>query len=138
MCSATLGSKTSASLVVTVDGVSSTPFPVTLSPAWPAIFAHGVFNQDNAENTGATAAKSGTILQIFATGIPASATVRVQVGDRKDLIPLYAGEAPTAPGVQQVNVAIPDGVGAGAAALIICANTGGQQYCSTGNTVAVQ
>jgi uncharacterized protein (TIGR03437 family) len=132
-----LGAKTSATMVVKVDDASSAPMTVALAAAWPAIFAHGVFNQDNAENTPAAAAKSGTILQIFATGIPASATVAVQIGDRKDLVPLYAGEAPTAPGVQQVNVAIPDGAGSGAAALIICATTGGQQYCSTGNTIAV-
>jgi uncharacterized protein (TIGR03437 family) len=125
-------------MVVKVDDATSAPFTVALAPAWPAIFAHGVLNQDNVENAPAAAAKSGTILQIFATGIPPSATVSVHLGDRKDLIPLYAGEAPTAPGVQQVNVAIPDGTRSGAAALIICANAGGQQYCSTGNTVAVQ
>ena len=133
-----LGSKTSATMVVQVDDFSSAPTTVALAPAWPAIFAGGVLNQDNAQNTPAAAAKSGTILQIFATGIPASATVAVQMGDRKNLIPLYAGEAPTVPGVQQINVAVPDGMGPGAATLIVCATTGGQQYCSTGNTVAVQ
>jgi len=106
---ASLGSKNSASLVVTVDGVSSTPLTVPLAAAWPAVFAHGVLNQDNQENTPSTAAKSGDVLQIFATGIPKLATVSVQIGDRKDLVPVYAGEAPTAPGVQQVNVAVPAG-----------------------------
>ena len=28
-------------------------------PAWPAVFAHGIFNQDNRENTPSAAAKSG-------------------------------------------------------------------------------
>ena len=95
---AALGSKNSASLVVTVDGVSSTPMIIPLSPAWPAVFPHGVFNQDNRENTPSAAAKSGDILQIFATGIPKLATVSVQIGDRKNLVPLYADEAPTVPG----------------------------------------
>ena len=90
-----LGSKTSANLVVTVDAVSSVPFPVTLSPAWPAIFAHGVLNEDNRENTGGSAARPGSILQIFATGIPKEAVVSVQFAGRKDLAPLYAGEAPS-------------------------------------------
>src|ERR1039457_5466696 len=94
-----LGSKDSTTLVVTVDGVSSTPQAIPLTVAWPAVFPHGVLNQDNRENTPSAAAKSGDILQIFATGIPKLATVSVQVGDRKDLVPVYAGEAPTCPGV---------------------------------------
>src|SRR5207342_3523689 len=117
---AALGTKNSASLVVTVDGVSSTPMIIPLSPAWPAVFPHGVFNQDNRENTPAAAAKSGDILQIFATGIPKLATVSVQIGDRKNLVPLYADEAPTAPGVQQVNVAVPAGL-TGALPVAVCA-----------------
>ena len=132
-----LGSKTSASLVVTVDGVSSTPLAIPLAPAWPAVFPHGVLNQDNQENTPSTAAKSGDILQIFATGIPKLATVSVQIGDRKDLVPLYAGEAPTAPGVQQVNVAVPAGV-TSPLTVQVCATTGGQQYCSPAYPIAVQ
>jgi uncharacterized protein (TIGR03437 family) len=110
---------------------------IPLSPAWPAVFTHGVFNQDNRENTPSAAAKSGDILQIFATGIPKLATVSVQIGDRKDLVPLYADEAPTAPGVQQINVAVPSGV-TGAVPLLVCASTGGQQYCSPAFSIAVQ
>ena len=134
---AALGAKNSASLVVTVDGVSSTPMIIPLSPAWPAVFPHGVFNQDNRENTPAAAAKSGDILQIFATGIPKLATVSVQIGDRKNLVPLYADEAPTAPGVQQINVAVPAGV-TGALPVAVCATTVGQQYCSPAYSITVQ
>ncbi len=134
---ASLGSKSSASLVVTVDSVSSTPLTVPLAVAWPAVFAHGVLNQDNLENTTSTAAKSGDILQIYATGIPKLATVSVQIGDQKDLVPVYAGDAPTVPGVQQVNVAVPAGV-TGSLTLEVCATTGGQQYCSPGYTITVQ
>src|ERR1022692_2920284 len=42
-----LGSRNSTSLVVTVDGVSSTPLIAPLAAAWPAVFPHGVLNQDN-------------------------------------------------------------------------------------------
>ena len=129
---ASLGSKTSATLVVTVDGSSSAPQTVALAPVWPAIFAHGVLNQDNTENTAATPAKAGSVLQIFATGIPASATVSVQIADRKNLIPPYAGAAPGLTGVQQVNVTIPADLGAGATQLIVCATAGSQQACSAG------
>ena len=127
---AALSGKTSAKLVVTVDGVDSAAMAVTLSPAWPAVFPHGVLNQDYSENTTAAGAKAGDILQIFATGIPKGAVVTGQIGDRKDLAPLYAGEAPNVPGVQQVNVAVPEGVPSGAT-LVLCANmSGGQAYCS--------
>jgi uncharacterized protein (TIGR03437 family) len=132
-----LGPRSSTSLVVTVDGVSSTPQTIPMAVAWPAVFPHGVLNQDNRENTPSTAAKSGDILQIYATGIPKLATVSVQIGDHKDLVPLYAGDAPTCPGVQQVNVAVPAGV-TGTVAVQVCATTGGQQYCSPGYSITVQ
>jgi uncharacterized protein (TIGR03437 family) len=132
-----LGSTGSTSLVVTVDGVSSTPQAVPLAVAWPAVFAHGILNQDNLENTPTAAAKPGDILQIFATGIPKLATVSVQIGDHKNLVPLYAGDAPTCPGVQQVNVAVPAGV-TGTLAVEVCATAGGQQYCSPGYSITVQ
>jgi uncharacterized protein (TIGR03437 family) len=132
-----LGSKTSTSLVVTVDDVSSAPQAVPLAVAWPAVFPHGVLNQDNGENTPSAAAKSGDILQIFATGIPQLATVSVQIGDRKDLVPAYAGEAPTAPGVQQINVAVPNGV-TGTPGVLVCASIGGQQYCSPAYPITVR
>ncbi len=135
---ASLGSKTSATLVVTVDGSSSAPQVVALAPVWPAIFAHAVLNQDYSENTARTAAKAGSILQIFATGIPASATVSAQIADRRNLIPLYAGAAPGVPGVQQVNVAIPGDLSATTTQLTICATAGSQPVCSVAYPVVIQ
>jgi uncharacterized protein (TIGR03437 family) len=135
---ANLGTKTSATLVVTVDGSSSAPQTVALAPAWPAIFAHGVLNQDNTQNAAATPAVAGSILQIFATGIPASATVSVQIADRKNLVPLYAGVAPGLTGVQQVNAAIPADLAAGATQLIVCASAGSGPACSPAYTVVIQ
>ena len=130
-------SKSSSSLVVTVDGTSSTPVPVPLSAASPAVFAGGILNQDNSVNSAAKAAKSGDILQIFATGIPTGATVTVQIGSQAGLVPLYAAPAPDVPGVQQVNVAVPDGL-AGTVPLTICAATGGHSYCSPASTLILQ
>src|ERR1019366_8719057 len=43
---ASLGSKTSATLLVTVDGSSSAPQVVALASVWPAIFAGGVLTPD--------------------------------------------------------------------------------------------
>jgi len=135
---ASLGSKTSTTLVVTVDGSSSAPQVVALAPVWPAIFANGVLNQDNTENAAATPATAGSVLQIFATGIPASATVSVQIAGQKNLIPQYAGAAPGLTGVQQVNAAIPAGLAAGATQLIVCATAGSQQACSPPYPVVIQ
>jgi uncharacterized protein (TIGR03437 family) len=134
---AALGSKASAAIVVTVDGASSAPMAVALSPAWPAIFAHGVLNQDNSENTPQSGAAPGSMLQIWGTGIPQGTTVSVQIGDRGNLIPVYAGAAPSVPGVQQVDVAVPDGLPAGPAQLTICATAQSRQFCSAGYTFAV-
>jgi len=133
---ASLGSKTSATLVIAADGTPGAPFAVTLAPAWPAIFAHGVLNQDYAPNGAAAPAQAGSVLQIFATGIPKDAEVSAQFGGLTDLVPLYAGEAPGVAGVQQVNLAVPDG--AGSADLRICATVAGQQTCSAPYPVVVR
>ena len=133
-----LGSRTSAQLVVAVDGNRSAPYAVALSPAWPSLFSNGVLNQDNTINSLDHPAKAGSILQIYATGIPDSATVSVLIGDRSNLVPLYAGPAPDVPGVQQVNVAIPDDLAVSNTQVAICATAGAQQYCSTGYPIAIQ
>lgn len=131
-------SQTPASLVVTVDGVSSTAFAVALAPAGPAIFNPGVLNQDNGLNAPASAAKAGTVLQIFATGIPAGALVSAQIGGQGGLTPVYAGPAPGLTGVQQVNVAVPGGLAPGAEPLVVCALASSQTFCSVSYTVFVQ
>jgi uncharacterized protein (TIGR03437 family) len=133
-----LGAKTSASLMVTADGIGSVPMTVLLAPAWPSVFHGGILNQDNSVNAPASGAAAGSILQIFATGIPATATVSVQIADRKDLVPVYAGPAPTVPGVQQVNVAVPNDLATSTTQIVICAAAGGQQYCSSGSALAIQ
>jgi uncharacterized protein (TIGR03437 family) len=132
-----LAGKTSASMVVTVDGVSSAPQTVILAPAWPAIFAGGVLNQDFSANASGSAAKAGSYISIWATGIPDGVTVSVQIGDRQNLVPAYAGSAPGVPGVQQVNVAIPNDMPAGTTPLVVCAATGSQSACSPAYTLVV-
>jgi uncharacterized protein (TIGR03437 family) len=131
-----LASKSSASLVVTVDGSASAPQTVMLAPAWPAIFAHGVLDQDNHENTAASPAAAGAWLQIFATGIPPGAVVSAKIGNRDGLV-RYAGPAPTVPGVQQVNLELPADLSAQTTQLVICASAGGQPYCSAGYSLNI-
>jgi uncharacterized protein (TIGR03437 family) len=62
----------------------------------------------------------------------------VQIGNRKDLVPLYAGPAPTVPGVQQVNVAVPDGLDSSNPSLVVCAVTATSQFCSPAYALVVQ
>jgi uncharacterized protein (TIGR03437 family) len=130
--------KTSSIVVVTADGQSSAPTTVALAPAWPSVFANGVLNQDNSMNSANNGAKAGTILQVFATGIPEGAIVTAQIGNHAGLIPLYAGDAPTVAGVQQVNVAVPGETPSAATTLTICVSTPAQQYCSAGTALTVQ
>ncbi len=124
--------RTSAQLVVRVDGISSAPQTVTVAAAAPAIF--GTLNQDSSLNTLSNAAPVGTIVQIFATGLPLAqaGTILASVHDREAGVPIYGGPAPGLAGVQQVNLLIPDdlpamttdvrvcGVPAGAPAERIC------------------
>jgi uncharacterized protein (TIGR03437 family) len=135
---AALAGEPAADLVVTVDGASSAPRSVTLSPAWPSVFAHGVLNQDNSPNSEEFAEAAGRVLQVFVTGIPENASVLVQIAGRQGLVPQYAGVAPGLMGMQQVNVAVPDGAGSGAAPMVICATAGGREYCSKSYAIHVR
>jgi uncharacterized protein (TIGR03437 family) len=136
---ADVAAKSTTQLVVTVDGVPSSAQTLQVASAWPGIFAGGVVNQDNSVNAPAAGAAPGSVIQIYATGIPDGATVTALIGSQKNLVPLYAGPAPGIPGVQQVNVTVPANAGGGSTALAICATgAGGQQYCSTGFALNVQ
>ncbi len=138
MVPADIAAKASTQMVVTVDGIASPAKTLQVSPAWPGIFAGGVLNQDNAVNSSTASADPGSIIQIFATGIPDGATVTALIGNQKNLVPLYAGPAPGIPGVQQVNIAIPAGAASGSTPLALCATASGQSYCSTGFALNVR
>lgn len=125
-----LGYQGSASVVVTVDGTSSAPATVVLAPAYPAIFAHGIRNQDYSENLPSAPAQAGSFLQIWGLGMPTGATISAQIGNQMNLVPAYAGPAPDVPGVQQINLRVPVGLTPGTNQLILCATVGGQPYCS--------
>lgn len=115
-----LAGKTSASMVVTVDGVSSAPAAVALAASAPAIFSNGILNQDNSVNGPARPAVPGSVIQIWVTGMP-SPGVSVKIHDRDNLVPQYAGAAPGLEGVQQVNVAVPADLPAMTTDVLVCA-----------------
>lgn len=116
-----LASGTTVQLIITVDGEKSAPQMVELVPASPAIFANGILNQDNSLNAPANPAPVGSIVQIFATGLPVTGTVTAKIHDRPILLPYYAGEAPGLVGVQQVNIAIPEDLPAMTTEVLVCA-----------------
>ena len=110
--------KSSVQVVVTVDGRSCAPQRVTIAAISPAIFQGGVLNQNNSVNGQGAGAAPGSVLQIFATGLPASG-VFVKIHDRDNLVPLYAGSV--FEGVQQVNVRVPEELPAMVTSLLVCA-----------------
>lgn len=115
-----LAGKTSARVVVTVDGIASVPHTVPLAPVSPGIF--GVLNQDSRRNSASAPALVGTVIQVFATGLPAQgAGVSAKIHDRVISTPFYAGPAPGWIGVQQVNVGIPADLPAMTTEVQLCA-----------------
>ena len=75
---ASLGSKTSAQLIVEAGGISSTPQTVALAPFAPGIFTPGVLNQDFSVNGTAHPAAPASIIQIFATGLSGTGVITAQ------------------------------------------------------------
>jgi len=101
-----LGDRTSAKLVVTVDGLPSAAQGISLAPFAPAIFKNGILNQDYSLNIAGSGARPGTVIQIFATGLAGNGAITAKIGDRMIEQPDYGGPAPGLIGVQQVNVAL--------------------------------
>jgi len=115
-----LAGGSAASVVVTVDGVASVPHRVALAAVAPGIF--GVLNQDYGVNGPSSPAPVGSVIQVFATGLPADgAGVSVKIHDRVITTPLYAGPAPGLIGVQQVNAAVPADLPAMSSEVVLCA-----------------
>ncbi len=120
---ASLGSKASAQLVVSANGLQSKPFTVPLAPFAPGIFAHGILNQDYTVNDPAHPAPLGSIIQIFATGLSGNGAITAKLGGQVISQPYYAGPAPGLPGVQQVDLILPTNLASGTASVSVCGGT---------------
>lgn len=128
-----LAGRASAQLIVTADGLQSVPRPVLLAASNPGVFPGAILNQDNSANSAANPAASGSIVQVFLTGLPGtSATVRVH--DRAFAEAIYAGPAPGLIGVQQVNALIPGDLQTITSDLVVCAGTN----CSAPRQISVR
>jgi uncharacterized protein (TIGR03437 family) len=128
---ASISAKSSVQLVVTADGISSTPQTVLLASVAPGIF--GTLNQDNSLNTATSPTSAGQIIQIFATGLISATSSGYLVGfGNLSQVPVYQGASPN--GLQQVNVMVPPGLTPGPVTMEVCAigTVPGQVICSPG------
>jgi uncharacterized protein (TIGR03437 family) len=139
---AALASKSTSIMTVTVDGRSSTPRMVNLTLMSPGIFANGILNQDNSRNSTSNPASGGSVIQIFATGLPSSdiGTITARIHDTWITTPEYAGPAPGLIGVQQVNLRLPEGWPAMTTSVALCAtrNTNGVRTCGPESALSVK
>ncbi len=122
-----------AQVVVTANGVASTPVSVEVAGANPGIFTPGILNQDGSVNSEANPAPTGSHVQIFATGLLApdgSGVVEATLHGYAFARQPYAGPAPGLPGVQQVNLPIPEGWPTMTTTVLLCTSAGGSRQCS--------
>jgi uncharacterized protein (TIGR03437 family) len=126
-------SGTTAQLVVSANGVSSTPVTVQLTDALPGIFNPGILNQDGTVNSPSNPAPAGTYVQIYATGLLGPSNQGVIEAKLHDLtltnLP-YAGPAPGITGLQQVNLQIPQYFPTMTTEVLVCTTSTGTRQCS--------
>ncbi len=135
-----LAARPSASMVVTVDGVSSAARTVMLAPFTPAIFPGAVLNQDYSVNNAAAPAHPGDVIQIFATGLSGTGTITARINGSPVNVPYYAGPAPGLDGVQQVDLLLPGDLAGVSAEVAVCgasASKPEQTLCSASAKVVL-
>jgi uncharacterized protein (TIGR03437 family) len=139
-----------ASVAVTYNGTVSETRTIQIAPTAPRLWP-GILNQDGSLNSAGNPAAVGDIIVLFATGQgltnPPSVTgrvaiapyaspqdpVRVSVGGQDGAV-LFAGVAPGASGVMQVNVRVPAGIHASAGVVLAV----GDSHSQNGVTLAVR
>jgi uncharacterized protein (TIGR03437 family) len=89
-----------------------------------------VLNQDSTVNSVTNGAAAGSIIYFYATGLSGTGTITARVGGTEITNLYYAGPAPGFPGVQQINLAIPAGLGGQSTQLYGCGTSNGAEVCS--------
>lgn len=127
-----LGSKSSAQLVISVDGTNSQPRTVTAAPFAPAIFKGAVLNSDSTVNDVNNGADRGSVMYLYATGLSGAGTITGHIHDRDIPAPYYAGPAPGLLGVQQINLMVPEDLPAMTTEVSVCGTSAatGTKVCS--------
>ena len=130
----------SAQLVITADGVASQPRAVMVAAFAPAIFAGVALNQDGSINSIQNPADPASVVVVFATGLSGSGHLSARVHDQDIDAPYYAGPAPGLPGVQQVNVTIPEGLRGMTTDLSVCGavDSSAAKVCSAPVQVSIK
>jgi uncharacterized protein (TIGR03437 family) len=135
---ASLGSKTSAQVVVTVDGTASAALTVTLAPFAPGIFTPGVLNEDYSVNSSKNPAAPGSVIQVYATGLSGAGIITAKIGSEVVTQPYYAGAAPGLAGLQQVDLILPTVLTGNTVNVSVCGgSTAAQVVCSPNVAVAI-
>jgi uncharacterized protein (TIGR03437 family) len=133
-----LAGKTSAQVVVTVDGVASAPLTVNLAPFAPGIFPNGVLNEDYSLNSSKQPAAPGSIIQVYATGLSGTGVITAKIGTEVVAQPYYGGPAPGFPGVQQVDLILPSDLTGSTVNVSVCGGpSAAQVVCSPPESVAI-
>jgi uncharacterized protein (TIGR03437 family) len=130
-----LAGAATASLVITVNGQTSEAVEKPVAPTHPGLFSR-VWNQDGTLNALENPASVDSVVVLYATGqgvtVPASRTgeaasgiypepqapVSVTIGGREAEV-LFRGQAPGTAGVMQINARVPQGIGSGAAEVLV-------------------
>jgi uncharacterized protein (TIGR03437 family) len=115
-----MAGRSTAQVIVTVDGMRSAARTVEVAAVSPGIF--GVLNQDSSLNSANNPALTGSIIQVFATGLtsPGATLITARIHDREIARPIYGGAAPWNPAVQQVNFAVPEDLPAMSTEVRVC------------------
>jgi len=134
---------TLAGVVVTADGMASTPFRVTLAN-FPGIFSNGIVNASNSQpNTQSNPVTRGQFVTVYLTGLvlPLTGPVTVNIGSQTNLMPSFAGPQGSFAGLDQVNVTVPAALPASPnpVPLTVCIpGTAAAPVCSNAVSVFIQ
>lgn len=135
---ASLGTATSAQVIVTVDSVASAAFTVNLAPFAPGIFTPGVLNQNYSVNSAQQPAALGSVIQVFATGLSGTGVITAKIGSEVVNQPYYAGPAPGIDGLQQIDLILPADLSGNAVNVSVCGGTtAAKVVCSPSVSVAI-
>ncbi|MEO8025756.1 MAG: hypothetical protein ABI823_04760, partial [Bryobacteraceae bacterium] len=127
-----IGPKNGSLLTISIDGNSAPSVLVNVAAVAPVIYPAGVLNLDFSENTAQNPAYAGTAFQVFATGLPLNGKITGRVHDIDIFDPLYAGPAPGAIGIQQVNLQIHPLFPTFQTFIYVCGQVpGGERICSS-------
>lgn len=132
-----LGSRATAQVVVTADGLASEPVTASLTAVNPGIFPNGILNQDLSVNSPSNPAVIGSVIVVFATGLPTEAgAITASIRGREITELEYAGPAPGLVGVEQVNIRVPADLAPMTADVVLCGLdlSTGRKVCSPEGT----